>query len=56
MSEEAWALAGIIATLVAGVPAYLMVKKVWSNQQSQSIGTGGTGYQAGRDNNVGNQR
>lgn len=52
MSAEAWGIAGILATVIIGIPAYFVAKTIRSNRQSQKIGSGGVGFQAGRDNNV----
>jgi len=49
MTADQWAIAGIIVTLVIGVPAYFTTKKVRSNRQTQKVSGGGSGYQAGRD-------
>lgn len=53
MSPEAWALTGIAATIVVGLPAYFLTKSVRRNRQSQKVGRNGRGYQAGRDIHMG---
>jgi len=49
MSGQEWGIAGIIVTLIVGIPALIVAKKVRNNRQNQTVGKGGTGYQAGRD-------
>jgi len=49
MNDHYWELAGILITLIVGIPAYFAAKRVRTNRQSQKLGAGSTGYQAGRD-------
>ena len=53
MTGEAWAIIGILVTLLLGIPALFMAKKVRSHRQSQHIRDSGAGYQAGRDIKIG---
>lgn len=50
MSAEQLAIAGIIITLIVGIPAYFVVKT--RNSQSQKVGRRGKANQAGRDINI----
>jgi peptidoglycan/LPS O-acetylase OafA/YrhL len=49
-------LAAIIVAVLLAIPAYFAVKKRRLNRQSQRVGMGGTGYQAGRDINVNDKK
>lgn len=53
MTAEQWAMAGILVTLLVGLPAFFVAKTVRKNKQSQHIRESGTGYQAGRDIKIG---
>jgi hypothetical protein len=55
VTGEAWAIIGILVTLVVGIPALFMAKKVWSNRQQQNVRGGGSAYQAGRDISIGDK-
>lgn len=52
MSTEVWGIAGIIITIIVGIPAYFGVKNLRSKRQIQKVSPHGVGYQAGRDNNI----
>jgi len=52
MSTEAWAVTGILVSLIVGIPAFFIAKKSRSNRQQQDVRSGGRGYQSGRDMNI----
>lgn len=49
MTTEQWAIAGILATVIFGVPALFAVKNIRTKKQNQKVGPGSTAFQAGRD-------
>lgn len=49
MNADQWAIVGILVTILIGLPAYFVAKKVRSNRQNQKVSGDGTGLQAGRD-------
>ena len=52
MSADQWGVAGIVVALLIGVPAYFVINRKKTNNQSQTIGRDGRGNQAGRDINI----
>jgi heme/copper-type cytochrome/quinol oxidase subunit 2 len=52
MSADQLAIAGIVITLLVGIPAYFVVKNRKTNRQSQNVGKNASGNQAGRDINI----
>lgn len=49
LTADQWAMAGILISLILGVPAYFVAKSIHKNNQSQSVGDNSHAIQAGRD-------
>jgi hypothetical protein len=47
--DQGLAILGVVVTVVLGVAALFLAKRVKTNRQTQKVGKGGTGIQSGRD-------